>query len=83
MTYQLRRVSVGKRGSHFSEIIFDLWNEEFRQGYEIKVTIWKYHCVYCELFEYAKQFTGQIKDISKWDKIIRNIREYKLGVEKP
>lgn len=83
MTYELKRVSVGKHGSHFSEIIFDLWNEEFKQGYEIKVTIWKYHCVFGDLFKYAKLFTGQIKEISKWDKIIRNIREYKLGDEKP
>lgn len=83
MEYMLKRVSIGKHGINFSEIIFELWNDEYRQGYEIKVNIWKYNCVFGELFNYAKQFTGQIKEISKWDKIIRNIREYKLGDEKP
>lgn len=80
MKYTLRRCCLSKRGAIFSELTFDLWNSEYNVGYEIKVTIWKHNIFAEELHQYARGFIGQTLDISKWDLIIRNIKQYRLEV---
>lgn len=80
MPYELRRINV-KRGEIFSEITFDLWNDEYSVGYEIKLTIWKYNIYFERYYQYSRSLVGKTLDISKWDKIIRDIKQNKIEME--
>ena len=77
MPYELRRIN-GKRGEIFSEITFDLWNDEYNEGYEIKLTIGKYNIFFDRYYQYARSLVGKIYPISTWDKIIRDIKQNKI-----
>lgn len=83
MIYTLKRCPITKKGSFFFEVIFDLWNDEFQTGYEIKVNLYSqsawYTFHYIELRLYLNQLCGLTYDISRWDKIIRNIKQQKIG----
>lgn len=65
------------------EVIFDLWNDEFETGFEIKVNLYNmsawYTVYFNELKLYLNQLCGLTYDISRWDKIIRNIKQQKIG----
>lgn len=77
MPYELRRINV-KRGEIFSEITFDLWNDEYNVGYEIKLTIWKYNIHFERYYQYARSLVGKNLPISTWDKIFRDIKQNKI-----
>lgn len=83
MIYTLKRCPITKKGSLFMEVIFDLWNDEFETGYEIKVNLYNmsawYTVYFNELRLYLNQLCGLTYDISRWDKIIRNIKQQKIG----
>lgn len=79
MIYTLNRCHITKKGSLFMEVIFDLWNDEFQTGYEIKVSLYNMSAWYNELKLYLHQLGGLTYDISRWDKIIRNIKQQKIG----
>lgn len=78
MIYRLMRI-YPKRGEIFGEIEFDLWNHEYNVGYIIKVTIYK-NIIYKfdEYVKYCHNLVGFTYDISKWDKIIRDIKQNKI-----
>lgn len=80
MEYTLKRCPIKRNGSLFSEMVFDLWNDEFQTGYEIKVTLYRMSAWHCEieLLSYLKLLLGRTYDISRWDKIIRNIKQKKI-----
>ena len=77
MIYRLMRINE-KKGDIFGEITFDLWNHEYNVGYEIKVTIYKYHVHINDILRYCHNLVGFTYDISKWDKIIRDIKQNKI-----
>lgn len=79
MIYTLQRCPITKKGSSFMEVVFDLWNDEFQTGYEIKVLLYNMSAWYNELRLYLHQLYGLTYDISRWDKIIRNIKQQKIG----
>lgn len=79
MIYTLQRCPITKKGSIFMEVNFDLWNDEFQTGYEIKVLLYNMSAWYNELRLYLHQLHGLTYDISRWDKIIRNIKQQKIG----
>lgn len=79
MIYTLKRCPITKKGSMFMEVVFDLWNDEFQTGYEIKVLLYNMSAWYNELRLYLHQLCGLTYDISRWDKIIRNIKQQKIG----
>lgn len=79
MIYTLKRCPIIKKGSLFMEVIFDLWNDEFETGYEIKVNLYNMLAWYNEVKLYLHQLCGLTYDISRWDKIIRNIKQQKIG----
>ena len=60
------------------EVMFDLWNDEFDTGYEIKVTLYNMSPWYNVIKSYLNQLCGRTYDISRWDKIIRNIKQQKM-----
>ena len=62
----------------FMEVIFDLWNDEFQTGYEIKVTLYNMSKWEIPLRSYLKLLCDREYDISRWDKIIRNIKQQKM-----
>lgn len=78
MKYGLMRCYFKHRGSTFATLVFDLWNYEFNTGYEIYVTLYKMGVLYIELDKYIHDLIGQVYDISKWDLIIRNIKQKKI-----
>lgn len=78
MKYTLMRCYFKHRGSTFDTLVFDLWNNEFNTGYEINVTLYKMGDLITELEKYVKAIINQTYDISKWDLIIRNIKQKKL-----
>lgn len=82
MTYTLKRCPITKKGSLFMEVIFDLWNDEFQTGYEIKVVLYNqsawYTVYFNELRLYLHRLCGLTYDISRWDKIIRDIKQQKM-----
>lgn len=78
MTYKLMRCNM-KTGTLVIEIMFDLWNHEYETGYEIKVTLWNMIAWRKHIEEYTKNLLGHTYDISRWDKIIRNMKQMKLS----
>ena len=78
MTYTLKRCPLTKKGSLFMEVIFDLWNDEFNTGYEIKVILYNMSAWYNIIISYLDRLCGKTYDISRWDKIIRNIKQQKM-----
>lgn len=78
MIYTLKRCPLTKKGALFMEVIFDLWNDEFQTGYEIKVNLYNMSAWYNEIILYLNQLCGLTFDISRWDKIIRNIKQQKI-----
>ena len=78
MKYTLMRCSLVKKGSIFMELIFDLWNYEYETGYEIKVNLYQMTAWNDLIYEYIKKLSGHSYDISRWDLIIRNIKQKKL-----
>lgn len=78
MIYRLMRIT-SKRGEIFGEIEFDLWNHEYNVGYIIRLTIYK-TCIYKldDYIKYCRNLVGFTYDISKWDKIIRDIKQNKI-----
>lgn len=60
------------------EVIFDLWNDEFQTGYEIKVVLYNMSVRYNVIKLYLELLHGKTYDISRWDKIIRNIKQQKM-----
>lgn len=78
MKYILMRCYFSKKGSQFMELVFDLWNYEYDTGYEIKVTLYKMSAWTNLIQEYATKLCGHVYDISRWDMIIRNIKQMKL-----
>lgn len=79
MKYVLKRCPIVKRGMLFMEVIFDLWNDEFQTGYEIKVTLCNMSKWEIPLLAYLKLLYEREYDISRWDKIIRNIKQQKMS----
>lgn len=77
MLYELRRINV-KHGEIISEITFDLWNDVYNVGYEIKLTIWKYNIFFEKYYQYARSLVGKTFPISTWDKILRDIKQNKI-----
>lgn len=77
MKYRLMRINE-KRGNIFGEVTFDLWNHEFEVGYEIKINIYRYHIYLNDILRYCHKLVGYTYDISKWDKIIRDIKQNKI-----
>lgn len=77
MIYRLMRINE-KHGEIFGEITFDLWNHEYNVGYEIKVTILKNHVFIKDILRYCHNLIGFTYEISKWDKIIRDIKQNKI-----
>lgn len=78
MIYTLKRCPITKKGSLFMEVIFDLWNDEFETGYEIKVNLYNMSAWYNIIKSYLDRLCGKTYDISRWDKIIRNIKQQKI-----
>lgn len=78
MIYTLKRCPITKKGSLFMEVIFDLWNDEFQTGYEIKVVLYNMSVRYNVIKLYLELLHGKTYDISRWDKIIRNIKQQKM-----
>lgn len=78
MVYTLNRVNLLKHGNNFDEIILDLWNHEFETGYEIKVTLYKSGDMYALACAYLKALCGKTYDISRWDLIIRNVKQKQM-----
>ena len=78
MKYILMRCYINKKGYQFMELVFDLWNYEYETGYEIKVTLYKMSAWINQIQEYATKLCGRVYDISRWDLIIRNIKQMKL-----
>lgn len=79
MKYILMRCYLKKNGYQFMELVFDLWNYEYETGYEIKVTLHNMSAWVNLIQEYATKLCGRVYDISKWDLIIRNIKQKKLN----
>ena len=79
MTYELKRCYFKQRGTTFAVVVFDLWNSEFNTGYEIYVTLYRADVYMGYLEKYIKELVGCIYDISKWDFIIRNIKQKKIN----
>lgn len=78
MKYILMRCYLSKKGFQFMELVFDLWNYQYETGYEIKVTLYKMSAWTNLIQEYATKLCGHAYDISRWDMIIRNIKQMKL-----
>lgn len=80
MKYTLKRCPLTRNGTLFKEIVFDLWNDEFQTGYEIKVTLCNMYPgrIELELMAYLNLLLGRTYDISRWDKIIRDIKQKKI-----
>lgn len=79
MKYTLMRCNFSKKGSLFMELIFDLWNYEYEVGYEIKVNLMYMKSWENLIVEYISKLRGLTYDISRWDLIIRNIKQMKLN----
>lgn len=60
------------------EMIFDLWNHEYETGYEIKITLWGMNAWVKLIEKYVAELRGHTYDISRWDLIIRNIKQQKM-----
>lgn len=82
MTYELKRVYCSRNGDNFHELIFDFWNYEYNTGYEIKVTLYKIGALFDLAFNYVRSLCGETYDISKWDLIIRNVKQRKVSTWK-
>ena len=79
MKYELKRVYCSRKGSLYSEIIFDFWNNEYETGYEIKLTLYKFGALFDLAFNYVRSLCGETYDISKWDLILRNVKQRKVS----
>lgn len=79
MKYTLMRCQIKKIGSRVIELIFDFWNYEFDTGYEIKVNLWHMTAWIKQIEKYTAELSGHTYDISRWDLIIRNIKQMKLA----
>lgn len=79
MKYALMRCYFSKKGSIYLELVFDLWNYEYETGYEIKVTLHQMSDWINQIQEYVNKLCGHVYDISRWDMIIRNIKQKKLN----
>lgn len=78
MKYTLMRCHLSKKGKMFMELNFDLWNHEYETGYEIKVTLFRMAAWITYIEKYINILCGHSYDISRWDLIIRNIKQMKL-----
>lgn len=78
MTYTLKRCYIPRKGALFMEVVFDLWNDEFQTGYEIKVLLYHMSAWYSVIKAYLAKLCSKTYDISRWDKIIRDIKQQKM-----
>ena len=79
MEYELKRVYYGRKGTAFREIILDLWNHNYETGYEIKITLYNFTGLFDLAYNYLRSLCGETYDISKWDLIIRNVKQRKVN----